>query len=263
MAEQAVQFDDGAAYERFMGRWSRAVGAIFLDWVAPPKGARWLDVGCGTGAFTEQVLDKCAPSSVMAVDPAAAQVEHARRQPAGSRADFRVADAQSLPFAEGMFDVVASALVINFIPARSRAVAEMKRVARPGGTVAGYVWDFAGGRGTGWPLMRGMRQTGIALPVVPGADSSSLDALSALFLQAGLRDVETKPIEVIQSYADFDDYWTAQTPKFSPVGKAVAALSEPERTKLKDVVRGQLPIQPDGSIAYSACANAVKAGVPG
>jgi SAM-dependent methyltransferase len=152
MADTSVIFDDGAAYECFMGRWSRAVGATFLRWVAPPRGAYWLDVGCGTGVFTELVLDTCAPASIVAVDPAAAQIDHARKQAVARRADFRIADAQTLPFPDGAFDVVASALVINFIPDRPRALAEMRRVARPGGTVAGYVWDFAAGRGTAWPF---------------------------------------------------------------------------------------------------------------
>ena len=143
MAEARPTFDDGAAYDEFMGRWSRAVGAVFLDWLAAPRKAAWLDVGCGTGAFTTLIVKTCAPARVSAVDPGAAQIEFARRQPVAKRADFRVADAQTLPFSDGTFDVVASALVINFIPDRARAVAQMRRVTRPYGTVGGYVWDFA------------------------------------------------------------------------------------------------------------------------
>ena len=107
------------------------------------RGARWLDVGCGTGIFTELVLDTCSPAAVFAVDPAEAQIDHACRQPVAQRANFRVADALALPFPDATFDVVASALVINFIPDRPRALSEMRRVARAGGIVAGYVWDFA------------------------------------------------------------------------------------------------------------------------
>ena len=119
MVELAHSFDDSAAYERFMGRWSRAAGAVFLDWMAPPTDVRWLDIGCGTGIFTELIFDACSPAAVFAVDPAQAQIDHARRQPVAQRANFRVADAQALPFPDCVFDVVASALVINFIPDRS------------------------------------------------------------------------------------------------------------------------------------------------
>src|SRR5688572_18283770 len=132
----AYHFDDGAAYETFMGRWSRAAGAVFLEWIGAPRNARWLDVGCGTGVFTELVLDTAFPAAVSAVDPTAKQIEHARSRPVGQRVDFQVGDAQALPFPDDAFDVVVSALVINFIPDRAKALAEMRRVGRPGAIVA-------------------------------------------------------------------------------------------------------------------------------
>ena len=184
MTQTTGYFEDGEAYQRFMGRWTRAVGTIFLDWVAPPEGARWLDVGCGTGVFTELVLDTRAPSAMHAVDPAGAQIEHARRQPVAQRAEFNVADAQNLAFPDKAFDIVASALVINFIPDRARAIAEMRRVARSGGIVAGYVWDFATERSPSAHMRVGLRQIGIEPPAVPGTAASSLDALDELFEQA-------------------------------------------------------------------------------
>ena len=263
MAESNVYFDDGEAYERFMGRWSGAVGAVFLDWLAPPKGARWLDVGCGTGVFTELVLDTRAPSAVIAVDPTAAQIEHARRQPVAQRAEFQVADAQNLPFPDKAFDVVASALVINFIPDRPQALAEMRRVARSGGAVAGYVWDFVAERSPSAILRIGLRQIGIEPPRTPGTDASSLDALHALFEQAGFEDIATRTIDVTMRFPNFDDLWRAQTPVFNPVTKTVAALSEADRRRLIECVRAALPAAADDSIAYSARANAIRARVPG
>lgn len=137
MAESTQRFDDGAAYERFMGRWSRAVGGDFLRWVGAPQHADWIDVGCGTGIFTQLILDTCAPRTVIGIDPEPAQIEHARRQSFASRADFRVGDAQQLPFDAASFDIVASALVINFVPDRTKALEEMRRVGRPGGIIAG------------------------------------------------------------------------------------------------------------------------------
>ena len=137
MVDAKAAFNDGAAYERFMGRWSRAVGGVFLEWLAPPKGAQWLDVGCGTGAFTELVLGSCSPANVMGIDPFTEQIEYARSLPVARLAEFKVADALNLPFPDCSFDVVASALVINFVPDRPRGLAEMRRVAKPGGLVAG------------------------------------------------------------------------------------------------------------------------------
>ena len=259
---QETYFTDGAAYERHMARWSRGAGATFLDWIAPPGGARWLDVGCGTGAFTELVLERCAPAAVVAVDPAVAQIEHARGKPVGKRADFRVADAQELPFPDASFDVVASALVINFIPDRPRALAEMRRVGRPGALVASYVWDFAAGRGAGAPLRRGMSRFGVKLPPTPGTEESRLDVLSALFAVAGLEDIALRTIEVTMSFANFDEFWRTQIPPFNPVGKALASLSAADRDRVADLVRADLPAGPDGSIRHTARANAVKARVP-
>jgi SAM-dependent methyltransferase len=238
------------------------VGHIFLDWLAPPRDARWLDVGCGTGVFTELVLNRCSPGALVAIDPAAAQIDYARNQPMAQAAEFRVADAQSLPFPDRSFDVLASALVLNFIPDRTRALSEMRRVGRPGGVVAAYVWDFAGGRGTAWPLAHGMRQMGMDVPTVPGTADSSVDALRSLLERAGLTDIASRPIEITVAYSSFDDFWRSQVPPFTPAGKVVAALNETDRAKLAEAVQGAIPTDLDGIIAYSACANAIKARVP-
>ena len=134
-------FTDGQAYERFMGRWSRAAGEVFIDWLSLPKGLRWVDVGCGTGAFTELVLDRCAPKQISAIDPAEDQIAYARSRPTATPVDYRAGDALSLPYEDDTFDVAAMALVIVFVPDPAKAVAEMVRVVRPGGTVATVLSD--------------------------------------------------------------------------------------------------------------------------
>jgi ubiquinone/menaquinone biosynthesis C-methylase UbiE len=145
MSEPAKLFTDGEKYERLMGRWSRIVAEAFLEWLNAPQNSRWLDVGCGNGAFTEEVIARCDPAAVTAVDSSADQLAYARTRPGVSRVNFRVGDAQDLRFADNNFDVAAMALVISFLPDPGRAVAEMVRVVRPGGSAAAYMWDIPGG----------------------------------------------------------------------------------------------------------------------
>jgi ubiquinone/menaquinone biosynthesis C-methylase UbiE len=262
MTDPVHRFDDSVGYERFMGRWSRAAGGVFLDWLAPADGARWLDVGCGTGAFTELVVRTCAPATVDAVDPAAAQIDHALGRPVAAHAGFQVADARALPFADGTFDIVASALALNFIPDIAAGLREMRRVARAGGQVAGYVWDFPAERSPSWPIRQGMRRIGLDPAPVPGTAASGLVPLVGAFRAAGFERVSTTVIDVGESYADFADFWDAQTPSFSPTTAIIAALAPADRARLVDAVRAIVPTRPDGRVAYSARANGIQALVP-
>jgi SAM-dependent methyltransferase len=257
-----MQFDDSAAYERFMGRWSRAVAPVFLDWLAVRPGASWLDVGCGTGILAETLLHRCAPESVDAIDPAAAQIAAAAQGPLAGRAQLQVADAAQLPFTDASFDVVASALVINFISAPQLALAEMRRVARPGGMVGAYVWDFATERSPSGPLRRAMRRLGAEVPAIPGTEISREEALCTLFGAARLERIETRTIDVCLAYEDFDDFWCSQTPGYAPTTKIIAAMNDRERMRLMRAVEASLPRGPGGVIEYCAQANAIKALVP-
>jgi ubiquinone/menaquinone biosynthesis C-methylase UbiE len=262
MPGATVSFEDGSAYERFMGRWSRAIGNEFLHWLEPEPGCRWLEIGCGTGVFTEVLLDAVAPESLIAVDPAVAQIDYARQRLAGRVADIRIAEAQNLPFSQGEFDFIVSALALNFIAERERAACEMRRVCRPGGWVAGYVWDFAADRSSGWPLRSGFRKIGVEPPQVPGAEVTSMEALKRLFAQVGLEQVEVRSVEVRAEFANFDEYWCSQTPFFTPQGRLVSELTPPQREVLIDTVRADLPTNSDGRVFYSAHANAIKSRCP-
>ena len=262
VAEIKLTFDAADDYERFMGRWSRAIGERFLAWLAPPPRAQWLDVGCGTGAFSDLIRQRGAPKSLTGIDPSAAQVEFARKQLPG--ATFEVGDAAALPYDDARFDIVASALVIHFIPDRTKAFAEMHRVLRSGGLVGGYTWKRTAttDHAAYAPMLHGTEHIGgtaLRSPVVP---EGSLEGMRASLTAAGFADVTATEIEVTQSFRDFDEYWEIQTLPFSPSGKTVAQLDDAQRARLRDHMRATLPTARDGSISYAATAIAGKARKP-
>lgn len=252
-----IRFEDGAAYERYMGKWSQIAGEAFLDWLRPQPGLRWLDVGCGNGAFTEMLVERCAPSSVHGIDPSEAQLAYARTRPAARVAEFRLGDAMMLPFPDDTFDVAVMPLVIFFVPDPARGVAEMARVVCPGGTVTAYAWDMLGG---GFPyeaLRSEIRGLGVAVPDSPSPDASRIDAMRELWSGAGLNAVETREIPVQRTFADFDDYWTTILGS-SSLGPTLAAMTPEDLALLQARLRARLPADAAGRIACNARANAVK-----
>ncbi|HEU0207823.1 MAG TPA: class I SAM-dependent methyltransferase [Candidatus Udaeobacter sp.] len=261
MVDQSIRFDDGAAYERFMGKWSQLAGETFLDWLAPQPGLRWLDVGCGNGAFTEMLVKRCAPVSVQGIDPSEGQLAFARTRPASRVAQFQQGDAMAQPFPDDTFDVAVMPLVIFFVPDPAKGVAEMARVVSRGGTVTAYAWDMYGG---GFPyeaLQVEMRALGITVPLPPSSGASRIDVMRDLWSDAGLHAVETREITVQRTFADSDDYW--RTILMGPnVGPKVAAMPPEDIATLKARVRERLPADAMGRITYSARANAIKGRVP-
>jgi ubiquinone/menaquinone biosynthesis C-methylase UbiE len=261
MAEQQIRFEDGAAYERMMGVWSRLAGEIFLDWLAPRTGLRWIDIGCGTGAFSELLVERCAPTAVQGIDPSEAQLAFARTRPASRIAQFRQGDAMALPFPDNSFDAATMALVIFFVPDPKKGIAEMVRVVGAGGTVAAYAWDMLGGGYPGQAIHAEMRVMGLTPRLPPSPDASRLEALRELWTGAGLDAVETREITVSRTFADFDEFWT--TNLMSPnLGPTVAAMAPGDAERLKAGVRARLPADGAGRVTYAGRANAVKGRVP-
>jgi ubiquinone/menaquinone biosynthesis C-methylase UbiE len=170
-------FTDGEAYERLMGRWSRIVGEAFLDWLDVARNLRWLDVGCGNGAFTAELIAHCAPAAVSAIDPSDDQLAYARTRPGVKITEFRVGDAENLPFGDGTFDVAVMALLISFLPDPGRAVAEMARVVRRGGWVAAYMWDTLGGGAPVHPIYLALESMGMTSVRPPNPAASGRDAM--------------------------------------------------------------------------------------
>ncbi|MDT3680504.1 MAG: methyltransferase domain-containing protein [Burkholderiaceae bacterium] len=250
----------GDRYEPYVGRWSRLVARSFLAWLEPPADLCWLDVGCGTGALTETILERYAPRRVDGIDASQAFVDHARAHVADPRARFAVADARRLPF-DVSFDIAVSALVLNFIPEPRAALAEMIRVARPDAVIAAYVWDYA----QGMRMMRVFWDAAVQLD----ADAQALDegqrfplcsshGLEALFAEAGLRDVQVRAIDVPTRFRDFDDYWSPFLGGQGPAPTYAMSLDEVRRDALRERIRATLPVAPDGSIELEARAWATR-----
>jgi SAM-dependent methyltransferase len=252
----------GEAYERYVGRWSRHVGREFLAWLDVPPGGRWLDVGSGTGALSGLILELADPADVQGIDPAEGFVPHARAHVTDPRATFTVGDARMLPLDAGSFDAVVGGLMLNFVPEPTVAVGEMTRVARPGGRIGVYVWDYAGGM----QFMRRFWDAATALdPAAAALDEgrkfdtvTKPDGLHALFTGAGLREVETRAIEIPTRFADFDDYWSPFLGGQGPGPGYVATLDDDRRAALRERLRATLPADPDGSIPLTARAWAAR-----
>jgi SAM-dependent methyltransferase len=251
----------GDAYEPYVGRWSRLVAREFVKWIAISRGRQWLDIGCGTGALSQIVLELAAPQYLLGVDPSEGFVDHARRATKDQRAEFRVGDAQSLPAESHAFDVAVAGLVLNFVPDMAKAAREMARVIRPGGTAAAYVWDYSGEM----QMMRRFWDAAVALnPAALEKDEGRRfpvcrpEPLTALFKDAGLSNVEVRAIDVPTVFKNFDDYWTPFLGGQAPAPGYCISLSEDQRAALRDRIRSTLPIENDGSIHLIARAWAVR-----
>jgi len=261
MTGSASVWASGDAYEPFVGRWSRLVAREFLRWLNVPPERDWLDVGCGTGALSQTILDLTAPKSVMGVDRSEDFLAHTRQKVTHPSARFEVADAQAMPLESEAYDAAVSGLMLNFLPQPEKGAAEMTRVTRPGGTVAVYLWDYAGEM----HLMRYFWDAAAAVnPAAQPLDEGvrfplcNPDPLVALFKSAGLKQVETRAIDVPTVFRDFDDYWSPFLGGQGPAPGYVMSLDEQSRAVLRERIRAQLPTQSDGSIHLIARAWAVR-----
>jgi len=258
-------WEAGGAYDHYVGRWSRLVAQEFLAWLDRPGGLAWLDVGCGTGALSAAIFEGCAPKALIGIDPSVPFLTAARARVSTPLARFEQGNGQALPLPDGASDVSVSGLVLNFVADPGAMLREMRRVLRPSGTVALYVWDYAG-------KMELMRYFWDAAAAVD-PDNRELDegarfpicepeALAALVRDAGLGAVATRAIDVATVFQDFDDYWI---PFLGGQGAAPAycmRLPKDRRDALRERLRSALPVEPDGSIALIARAWAARGTVP-
>jgi SAM-dependent methyltransferase len=251
----------GEAYEPYVGRWSRLVAWEFLHWLKLAPDGRWLDVGCGTGALSQTILETASPREVTGIDPSEDFIAYAAIKIPDPRVRFKTGDACRLPFETETFDTVVSGLVLNFVPDIAKAAAEMSRVTKAGGTVAAYVWDYAGQM----QLMRHFWDAAVKL------DSSAREldegkrfpicnpaALSEVFQKTDLKGVKTKAIDVPTHFRNFDDFWQPFLGGQGPAPTYAMSLTEEKRTALRENIRARLHIQSDGSIHLIARAWAIK-----
>ena len=248
----------GEAYERFMGRWSRLVAPLFLDWLDAPGGQRWADVGCGSGALTAAILQQSSPARVLALDPSEAQVGEAARRIHDPRVSFGVGTAANLPARS--FDAVVSGLVLNFVPDPVAAVSAMRR-ASPVGTVAAYVWDYAAGMQllrTFWDVACSLNPAATDLHEGHRFQLANTDVLVELWTDSGIGDIESTSLTVPTVFEDFDDYWSPFLGGQGPAAGYVASLDEASREDLRAALDRELPADANGRIWMTARAWAVR-----
>ncbi len=258
----------GDGYERLMGRWSRRLAEPFLDFVGTASGERVLDVGCGTGSLTFALRERCRVEQLHGVDFSPAYIEYAAHRNQDPRLMFRVGDACALDFPDQSFDRVLSLLVLHFVPRADQAIAEMRRVARPGSVVGAAVWDARGG----YVASRLFFDTAAALD--PQANERRArnytrpmtrpGELANAWLAAGFRDVVETALSIRMEFASFDDYWIPYTGKDGPLADYVARLDDSELARLRNAVKlAYVDGEADGPRSYAAVAWAVKGIVPG
>lgn len=253
----------GDSYDAFMGRWSRRIAPQFLDWLAVPAGQEWIEVGCGTGALSAAILDRTDPKSLIAIDPSPGFIDKAKANVADSRVAFQVGDAQDLAVPNATCDVAVAGLVLNFVPDRAKALAEMKRVVRPGGVMGFYVWDYPGG---GQEFIRAFWQAATALdPLALEFNETKRfpyctpAGLRDLVQSAGFSSVETTALETPTVFRDFADYWHPFTLGAGPAPGYCTKLAPDAREQLRAKLERDLPRRPDGSINMTARAWGVRA----
>jgi SAM-dependent methyltransferase len=256
-------WERGSPYEQYVGRWSRLVAPLFLSWLKIPAGRRWLDVGCGTGALCAAIVDCCFPSSVAGVEPSEGFLKTAKENLAG-RATLHQGSATAIPLGEASVDVVVSGLVLNFVPDPRAAVLEMTRVTNKEGTIAAYVWDYAGKM----ELMRFFWDAAVELDSAAEKLDEGVrfplcrpEALETLFASTGLEEVEVKAIDIPTPFANFHDYWQPFLGGQGPAPAYAMSLSEATRARLRDRIHERLPRAPNGAISLTARAWAIRASV--
>ncbi|HYE41643.1 MAG TPA: class I SAM-dependent methyltransferase [Ramlibacter sp.] len=254
------RWERGSPYEQYMGHWSRQLATGFLQWLDLPAGLRWLDVGCGTGALTEAILAHAAPGRVAGIEPAQGFIDQARER-LGARAQLQRGTAEALPLESACSDATVAGLMLNFVPDVAAGLREMVRVTADGGTVAAYVWDYAGRMELikyFWEAAAELDPAAAALDEGQRFPLCRPDRLEAAFRGARLQDVTVTGIEIPTVFTDFSAYWSPFLGGQGPAPAYAMSLPPERREALRRALQERLPAQPDGAIALVARAWAVR-----
>lgn len=261
MVKPVDSWKSGHSYEQYMGRWSILVAEPFLEWLPVPGNGTWMEVGCGTGALSGLISQDKHPGAVLAIDPSWDFISYARKNQRSTSIHFGLGLAQALPAGPSQFDAVVSGLVLNFLPNPRQALAEMRRVTKPGGVVAAYVWDY----GQGMQMLRYFWDAAVSLDPQASALDEGLrfplclqGNLEQLFLDGGLMQVQARAVEARTVFSGFEDYWQPFLSGVGPAPGYVASLDEAHKIALEQFLRQSLPTGPDGSITVSNRAWAVQ-----
>jgi SAM-dependent methyltransferase len=257
----APMFSRSVGYERYMGRWSRTLVPDYIAFAGVRNGDRVLDVGTGTGAVPAALATRLPASEIVRIDPSDGFIEYAKSNVTYGRTRFEVGDAQSLRFPDATFDQTMALLVMNFVPDHEKAIREMRRVTRPGGTVSACVWDYD----AGMEMIRIFWDEVVAFDpsMAPKHQRSMKFArqgeLGALWRSAGLTDVREQPLVIEQRFASFDDYWKPFLGQAGAAGSFIRTMGEDKVLQLEERLRKRLqPDGGDGSITLKARAWCVR-----
>ncbi len=256
-------WSSGEAYEAFMGRWSSRLALRFVRWLDLDPGAAWVDVGCGTGSLSAAIAELAAPRELVGIDSSEAYITHAAaRLPDRT---FLIGDALALPFEDGRFDAAVCGLVLNFVSEPAVAARELARVVRPGGTVAGYVWDYADGMEFlrhFWDAATELDARALELDEAARFPVARRGRLEHLLADAGLGEIRADVLSVPTVFSSFDDFWTPFLGGQGPASSYVLSLEAQHQAELARALRARLESAPDGSIRLEARALAVRGLLP-
>jgi len=261
MPEPSDKWAAGGIYEDFMGRWSRILASRFVSWLCVPPGARWLDVGCGTGALADAICAGASPASVLACDPSESFIEYARRRGVDPRVSFVVGGSGELPTRPGGFDSVTSLLALNFFPKPEDAIEEMRRITALNGLVSACVWDYAERMEflrSFWDCAAAVDATATELDEGRRFPICRPDALESLFREGGLVDVACDSLEIPTRFSTFTDFWKPFLGGTGPAPSYVARLDSRQREALATRLERSLPRELDGTISLLARAWVVR-----